>query len=57
MKIQDHFLAVSLDETTKTLRYYGVLIVDNACIESPRFHEKDKAEKWLEIQCDAYRNA
>jgi hypothetical protein len=57
MKIQDHFLAVDLDEQTKTIRHYGVITVNNACIESPRFHDKKNAEKWLEIQCEAYRKA
>lgn len=57
MKIQDHFLAIDLDEDTKRIRHYGVLTVNNACIESPRFHEKSLAEKWLAIQCAAYRKA
>jgi hypothetical protein len=57
MKIQDHFLAIDLDEDTKRIRHYGVLTVNNACIESPRFHEKALAEKWLATQCEAYRKA
>lgn len=57
MKIQDHFLAIDLDPVTKKIRHYGVLTVSNARIESPRFHEKSNAEKWLSIQCEEYRKA
>ena len=57
MKIQDHFLAVDRDEQAGKIRFYAVLKVNNACIESPRFHEKKLAEQWLAIQIKEYRNA
>lgn len=57
MKIQDHFLTVDRDEQADKIRFYAVLKVNNACIESPRFHEKKLAEQWLHIQIKEYRNA
>lgn len=57
MKIQDHFLAVDLNEETKNIHHYAVITVDNACVESPRFHEKTLAEEWLRIQLAAYKQA
>ena len=52
MKIQDHFLFQSEDG-----RYGAVLVVNKAKIESPLFHEKALAEKWLAIQTEEYKNA
>jgi hypothetical protein len=52
MKIQDHFLIQSEDG-----RYGAVLVVNRAKIESPLFHDKAQAEKWLVIQTEEYKNA
>jgi len=52
MKIQDHFLTKAEDG-----RYGAALIVNGAKVESPLFHDKSQAEKWLEIQTLAYQKA